>query len=667
MYVIVNKVKYLLFYFIFWVVLFVIQKPIFLLFEFSQSKNERFSDMLLTIPHGLPMDFSMAAYLCVVPLLFVLLSCFTRTMKWAEICILRYTQLVIVIVSVIFIADLFLYQYWGFRIDSTPLFYLKTPKDAMASASWKEYIAALLLFLAYVGASLYAYHWVDKRNRLADGQAIAGLLPLIIVGALLFLAIRGGVGTSTMNAGRVYFSQSSFINHTAINPIWNFLDSCTRPSDFSQQYRFMEDEKAVRLVRLLNTPLPQNSQYNNSHTSTQNSPVVDDGTPNDSIVDTTPTIVAPLPMKVLKTDRPNIILIVMEGMGSNIIETLGGVKGVTPNLCRLSEEGLLFTNFFANSFRTDRGLVSILCGYPAQPTTSLMKFPKKTQNTPILTQRLHQEGYSTAFYYGGDDNFTNLHSFLINGEYETIVNENDFKLKDMSTKWGAYDHILFEKVERDLKEESNHRTDKRPFFKTILTLNSHEPFDVPSHDLDDPYLNSAHYADSCIGGFVERYRHSELWDNTLIIIMPDHAFRYPYTLNNEEPYRYRIPMLWIGGALKTTCPDTFSSIDSLNYTAKPTVYPHFIDKTCGQIDFTATLLRQLGISSDGFLFSHDILDERHPQYAFFSYNDGFGLIHRNDTALYNCGSNKVIRTTNDTTLEQGKAFLQKLYDDLSHR
>ncbi len=606
-----EKLVFILSYFAFWVITFVAQKPIFLLFQYSESAKEPFSELAATIPHGFTMDLSTAGYFTVLPLLLVLVACSLPKSQWVKRIVGAYTYVMFALLSVLFVADLFLYQYWGFRIDSTPLFYLKTPKDAMASATLGECVAALLLVAIYFYVCYKIYRFIFKKIELSDGQNFICAVPLLILGGLLFVAIRGGVSVSTMNVGYAYFSQSTFVNHAAVNPTWNFINSLTRESDFKSQYRFMDDERATRLV----------GQLNHSETASKHTQVVKDG-------------------------RPNVVLIVMEGIGSNVVEALGGVPGVAPNLSKYAAEGLLFSNFFASSFRTDRGLVAILSGYPAQPTTSLMKYPSKTQNTPIITQNFRTAGYHTAFYYGGDDNFTNLHSFLVTAGYQTIVNEQDFGREDMSTKWGAYDHILFQRVKSDLQTDLSQG--RQPFFKTILTLNSHEPFDVPSHTHEHPYLNSVHYADSCIGDFIEHYKKLDVWKNSVIILLPDHAFRYPDNLSNAEPYRYRIPMIWLGGAVDTSQVKTCT-------------------KTCGQIDLAATLLNQVGLDSRAFVFSRDILNDNYPNYAYFSYNNGFGIIQRQDTALYDCDGNRIIRTTKEETVDYGKAYLQKLYDDLSNR
>ena len=66
---------------------------------------------------------------------------------------------------------------------------------------------------------------------------------------------------------------------------------------------------------------------------------------------------------ILNTNKPNVILIIWEGLPAKIVGSLGGEKEVTPNLNRLTREGLLFTNFYSNGDRTDKGIPAILSGY----------------------------------------------------------------------------------------------------------------------------------------------------------------------------------------------------------------------------------------------------------------------------------------------------------------
>lgn len=602
-----SRLKSLAFTYLFWLVLFILQKPIFLLFHWNSACRYSFTEWLRTIYHGFPMDLSMAGYFTLPILVLLLVSCFFSSdrifgiiAKVLAIVFLSFGMLVLV-------SDLFLYKYWGFRLDATPLFYLSSPKEAAASGTAKEYLSALLLFSLFLGGSVWAYLKLHKRFFSFSGKAYVAFLPILLLGGVVFIAIRGGVGVSTMNAGRCYFSKEIFLNHAAINPTWNFISACFSSTRFDVQYRFMPDEEAhERVLPLL--------------------PVEGDSTT----------------VRLLNASRPNVIFLIMEGIGSNVIETLGGEKGVTPNLDRLMSEGILFTHYYANSFRTDRGLVSILSGYPAQPTSSVMKYPAKTQNMAKIPLSLKQAGYDLAFFYGGDDNFTNLHSYLVTSGFEKIITEKDFGHSEMSAKWGAYDHVVLNRLLQDVDENP-----RRPFFKSILTLNSHEPFDVPMHKLAHPYLNSVAYTDSCIGAFVEQLRQRDVWNDLLLVIMPDHAFRYPEDMSSSCVERHEIPMLWLGGALKRQ--------------------PMRVDTICSQMDLARTLLSQLDLPADDFIFSKDIFGQRTHKFAYYAFPDGFGLLDHSGVVIYDNAAGVTQRCDNDTLLPMGKAFLQSLYDDLAKR
>ena len=133
--------------------------------------------------------------------------------------------------------------------------------------------------------------------------------------------------------------------------------------------------------------------------------------------------------------------------------TLGGEPDVAVQMDSLAKEGVLFTNFYANSFRTDRGLVAILSGYPAQPTTSIMKYPRKTQNLPAIAGSLRDAGYRTKYYYGGDADFTNMRSYLMSSGFENIISDQDFPVSERLSKWGAHDHLVFNRLLEDMKAE----------------------------------------------------------------------------------------------------------------------------------------------------------------------------------------------------------------------
>jgi phosphoglycerol transferase MdoB-like AlkP superfamily enzyme len=293
--------------------------------------------------------------------------------------------------------------------------------------------------------------------------------------------------------------------------------------------------------------------------------------------------------KIINTDKPNVVIIILESFTSKIIGVLGGRPEVTPNFNKLSHEGILFDNFYASGDRSDKGIVAILSGYPAQPTSSIIKFPQKTQNLPYLSHTLAKMDYSTNFYYGGDINFANMRSYFANGGFNTVT-KNDFNKSDCNSKWGVHDHIMFNKLLDDIDKEN------QKFFKVFFTLSSHEPFDVPmktvinGDDEDNKFLNSAYYTDSCIGNFFENAQKRAWWKNTIFILVADHGVRLPDNTAINSVLKFKIPMLFLGGALKKqdTVIHTYGS----------------------QIDIPKTLLTQMGIKNDKYRFSKNLLSKK---------------------------------------------------------
>ncbi len=606
-----NRIFLLFRIYILFLLLFVIQKPLFMWYYHDLYHACSFMDYLLVMWHGLPLDCSISGYLTILPVIFLIFSLWLNpiVIKWI---FKIYYGLISIALGLIFVADIILYRYWGFRLDSTPLFYLKTPKDAMASADVMTIVFGFLALIIVIAAFFFIFHYflirADKKTQKPFNKWATFAVLFLFLG-LLFIPIRGGFTVSTMNVGWVYFSDKIELNHAAINPCFSLMESLSREQSFQDQYRFMKPEEATK-------------EFAN----------MADKVPTDSIP------------SLFTTKRPNVILIVLESFMTKIVQPLGGLPGVAPNMNAFCSEGILFTHFYANSFRTDRGLVSILSGYPAQPTTSIMKYAQRSQSLPSISKSLKRAGYSTEYYYGGDANFTNMQSYLISQGFDHIISDKDFPLKERMTKWGAPDRFLFNYASTELL-----KSQKEPFLKTIQTLSSHEPFDVPSRRFKDQYLNSVFYTDSCLGDFINRFKKTKYWKNTVVILVPDHAMHYPVSITNHDLERFQIPLIIIGGAVKQ---------------------PLKVDTYASQIDISATLLYQLGIKHDDFTFSKNILNPASPHFGYFTYPNGFGMTNSQNQLIFDCEANKVVLDhgkEKGANLKPGKAFLQRLYDDLSKR
>ncbi|GHV50585.1 sulfatase [Bacteroidia bacterium] len=595
-----------------------IQKPIFMLYHIDLAKGSTIADWLNVIIHGLKLDLTMAGYLTIIPLLCIIAS------VWAPVKYLKkglkvYFILAITLVAIMFFIDIALYTFWGFRLDATLIFYLQFPGGAMVSVPVWLSIRQALLSIIYILAAVWLFNRgimatfpsepVKRRRRIPVTAA------LIVFGAFLFLPIRGSVTTSTSNVGMVYFSNRQFLNHSAINPVFSLATSLFKQLDFASQFQFFSEEKRDTLFRSL---FPESAGKAGS---------------------------AEVKTELLNTKRPDILLVILESFSANVVEAVGGEPEVTPCLNRLAEEGVLFTNIYANSFRTDRGLVSVLNGYFAQPTTSIMKYPAKSQSLPSLAKSLSGAGYTADMLYGGDINYTNMRSYFFGSGYSRIASDQDFPLSSRLNKWGANDDITFDYMFHSLQEKNEgHR------FSTFLTISSHEPFKVPYSRLKDPYLNSVAFTDSCVGNFIDRLKETPVWDNLLVVFIADHGYRYPATLTEFEPARYHIPVLWVGGAVKQ---------------------PAKIETIASQTDLAATLLSQLDIPYSGYTFSKDILDPKYEVFAFYTFSNGFGFVDKSGASAYDNDSNRPVMESpqegGEARSEKGKALLQTLYDDLGNR
>ena len=606
-----KRIAYISLYFFTVLLIFILQKPLFMLYNGSIEKGFGFADYMQVMVHGASLDAATAGYLTAFPFLLVLISIWFRKFPLKKI-LYGYYILAAALISIIFVVDMALYTFWGFKLDASVFLYIDSPKEALASVSVGFILLRVLAILLLIALNSWVLLKITPSVLTATRKRIAGTAGMLLLGGVLFIIIRGGVTESTSNIGQVYFSNEPFLNHSAVNPDFSLLSSMGKSQDFASEFNFFDEEKRAAL-------------FDGLYPTT-------DG---DSII------------QVLNTKRPNILIILMEGFGGAFVEPLGGLPDVTPHFNRLSKEGVFFTNCYANSFRTDRGTVCTFSGYLGLPTASVMKIPAKSRTLPAIAEGLSKAGYKTDFLYGGDINFTNMKSYLLSTGYQRLTANTDFSLAEQtSNAWGVNDDITFEYLYNQLRN----RKEEGPWHTAFLTLSSHEPFEVPYHRLEDKIPNAFAYTDECLGKFIDRLKQTPAWKDLLVICLPDHGFYYPREGSNAMPSFYHIPLLWLGGAVKQ---------------------PMQVDKIMNQTDLAATLLGQLGLEHTAFTFSRNVLgsDYKYP-FAFYSFNNGFSFRDSTGVTVFDNNSGSILfdePEADESRLDKGKAILQTVYDDLGNR
>lgn len=606
-----KRIAYISLYFFTVLLIFILQKPLFMLYNGSIEKGFGFADYMQVMIHGASLDAATAGYLTAFPFLLVLISIWFRKFPLKKI-LYGYYILAAALISIIFVVDMALYTFWGFKLDASVFLYIDSPKEALASVSVGFILLRVLAILLLIALNSWVLLKITPSVLTATRKRIAGTAGMLLLGGVLFVIIRGGVTESTSNIGQVYFSNEPFLNHSAVNPDFSLLSSMGKSQDFASEFNFFDEEKRAAL-------------FDGLYPTT-------DG---DSII------------QVLNTKRPNILIILMEGFGGAFVEPLGGLPDVTPHFNRLSKEGIFFTNCYANSFRTDRGTVCTFSGYLGLPTASVMKIPAKSRTLPAIAEGLSKAGYKTDFLYGGDINFTNMKSYLLSTGYQRLIANTDFSLAEQtSNAWGVNDDITFEYLYNQLRN----RKEEGPWHTAFLTLSSHEPFEVPYHRLEDKIPNAFAYTDECLGKFIDRLKQTPAWKDLLVICLPDHGFYYPREGSNAMPRFYHIPLLWLGGAVKQ---------------------PMQVDKIMNQTDLAATLLGQLGLEHTAFTFSRNVLgsDYKYP-FVFYSFNNGFSFRDSTGVTVFDNNSGSILFNepeADESRLDKGKAILQTVYDDLGNR
>lgn len=609
-----RKIRFLLAVFALSVCWMALQKPLFLLWYADQAAACTPAEWWGVLWHGLKLDLTVAGYITALPLLVTLLSVWVRLPEgFVRPFFKGYFALVSVVTAVVVAVDLALYAHWGFRIDHTVLLYLADPAEAMASVDARTAACQIAVAAVLAAGMIRSYGRLVRRfdgEPLHAARAAAATLLLLVCGGLDFLAIRGGVGASVANLSKVYFSTNAFLNHAATNPLFSFLSTLGKQENFAEAYPFFAEEERAARFEELRGDRPQQAPSE----------------------------------QVICRPQPNVVLVIMESFARTLMEAEEQGRPVMPNLNRLKDEGIWFENFFANSFRTDRGEVAILSGYPAQTNVSVMKMPAKSRSLPSIARSLGAAGYTTAFYYGGDLNFTNQSSYMYATGWQELIWQKDLAFGRPTAQWGYDDAVMCNYFADEVIARS---ATGRPFLAGLLTLSSHPPYDVPYRKFDHPMLNATAFADEQIGRMIDKLKASPAWENLVVVLVADHGYPYPATLRYNEPLRHRIPMLWLGGGI---------------------CGPREVSDYASQIDLAATLLGQLGIAHDDFAFSKDLFAPEPPRrFAYYAFDEGFGVVDARGASVFDCVTGRELRSDSPELTDIGKTMLQTTYRDLSER
>jgi phosphoglycerol transferase MdoB-like AlkP superfamily enzyme len=611
-------------YYILWVIFFIVARLCFLIYHTENTQQLDFQEIINTFRYGIRLDLSAAGYFSVIPFFLLALWEFLGAHGFIVKTLRFYTNLLLVLCSFLIAADFELYANWRFRLDDLALNTLKNPNETMASAGASPVWGLVSFFVILAIVFIFLFNKIIFKPLSHPPSVVAfknrafqGFLGILMMFALI-IPIRGGFQLAPINQSSVYFSQKTFANHAALNCIWNFMISIYEDTaNKDNPFKYFEQTKAQGLITKLFQKDTTGTNY------------------------------------LIKKDikNPNIIIVTWESFTAKVVERLGGDKGVTPQFDALCKEGILFDNIYSTGHRTHFGLMGVLAGYPCVTEYNLFEIPRKAAQLPCMGKSLKQNGYETGFYYGGEAEFANFKNYLVTGQFTRLVTKSEFSIKDQNSKWGAFDHTVLERANKDLKVY------KQPFFVNILTLSSHEPFELPegdwalpnfdakNADVDGHFKNAMHYTDKAFGQFIEDAKKQDWWKNTLIVVIADHGSPHVAPHDNEFT-NFHVPMLWLGGALAV----------------KDTV----ISRLGCQTDIAATVLAQVDVKADEYVWSKNVMSKHYKPFAYFNFHNGFGFLQEKGSYVWDTEGSFIRRqkgVVDSSDIEIGKAYIQTTYQD----
>jgi phosphoglycerol transferase MdoB-like AlkP superfamily enzyme len=513
--------------------------------------------------YGAKQDVSIVAYFLMLLLLILIVLTIFKCAHTKQIAV-GYFTIVSLLISLITIIDSQLLNNWNNKTDFQFFFYLKYPQEALNTVPLFWWITSLVIL---IGLTIVSYKWFQFAFRKFSNNSITiswkSISPVIIVLAVL---IRGGLGIMPLLISDASFSDNRNKNLLATNSVWNFFYQMGESSGLTEVEDF------------------RNQKYLNSNL--------------DKLYFKDSEFVAPI---VYWDKAPNVVLIVLEGFTAELSNFFGGHDGdCMPFIDSLARNGYACKQMFASGDRTDKGLLSILSGWPGQTWQNMINHPSKFNKLPALASQFSNlRGYQTSFYYGGNLDFANMKVYLKNNGFENLKGEESISkfTKQTKGKWGYSDEILF-----DYLANQNLLNEDKPIFSTMLTLSSHEPYDIAPAGLvsvKEKMKYCVKYTDNQLKKYFNKVRKNKNFNNTIFVITADHGKQLNTieTLYGSRNF-FHIPFLIYGNPL----PAKFKGYVNNQVVSQSDIYQSLHELILQRPDKNA-------------LFSRNVFRNNHPQNA----------------------------------------------------
>lgn len=571
------SVGYLLRLYFFWLILFAVNRFIFLLVQYEELHDLPFWKIVASFFYALKIDSSTAFYSLAIP--FVILWFMWWFRKNFLLKVLNLVVVVFIVLhSMIAFGDSALYTQWHTKLNWEALSHFAHPSEVFKSATGG--LTFLFFGTTFLLSAIYIYIYFKKvrikflpRKRLIHKWQ--GLAFWLVLGFGIFTGIRGGWMRFPINLSVAYYAEEAVLNDAAVNSTRYLVDNVRRQFKQRNPYSWMSDEEAAEVVESL---------FAGNKT---------------------------LDFSVLTNTRPNILFFILESWPADAVrEDLPGP--ITPFFDSLIKDGVYFNDCYSSGFISKQGLPGILSAFPASGQVSIIDKPERSMHLPAINEDLEAAGYHTGFIYGGKLDFGNIQSYIYSKQFDLVTTERDFSSDLPSGALGIPDKYMVDPLIEYLDKEQT------PFFYCWYTLSTHPPYDIPEKTdigykgIQRKFVNTLRYADEALEDFFAKAVDKPWYDNTLFVFVSDHSFDSHVKRTVEHKDRNKIPLLFYGNVLK----DEWKGRE--------------INRTVSQLDIAATLLHELDLPSDKYPWSRNLFDDDNLPFAAYNFLSGSGFVAGDD-------------------------------------
>lgn len=614
--------------------LFLLKQLVFLLLFFALLRsvfliyNQQFfyidkidtTQVFLVFWNALKVDIATACYILIIPTLLITGELIVESKLWIKITRIFYI-VILSVFALIYSGETGLYAEWKTKLSSKIFVALRNPMEVFQTASAMQFFSflGLAILLAFGGYFILNRYFLG-RTPLVDLRNWQKGLFFSITVALLALGLRGGFNAIPISTSAAYFSKHSFLNHAALNSGYNLAVSIfeTRKFNYENPFIKLPAEEAQATTQQLLMPAKDTTEH------------------------------------ILTTNRPNVVILLLESWSADLIESLGGEPGITPQFHELEKEGILFTELYSTGSRSHQAMAAIIGGFPATPYSTITENADKFSKLPSLNKIFKEHGYHTSFYFGGELNYGNIRAYLLHNDFDRIIEGKNFNGDFPRGRLGVHDEALFQRHLAEMDEQT------QPFFSMLFTLSSHAPYDQPMEKVldwggnENEFINSAYYTDLHLGNYFREARNKKWFNNTLFIIMADHSHNTYRNWPLENFNYHKIPLLILGPVVKEQYRNTRKN------------------QICANNDLPKTILNQLGWPSDSFTWSKDLFNPYSTELAYFELHYAFGFKRPAGAFVYSWDWDHFYQFDIDSTLNEdeqeklireGRAYLQTLFQE----